>query len=402
MKRTVLSVLFFLLLVVVLVGYVFPYFFPRIYSEKISSDIAVSTTTKIEVPHLVTPDSVRGVYMTSCVAGSKTMRDKLIRLVNTTELNSIVIDVKTFDGYISFSTENELLKRAYSKTCPVPDMRDFVSELHDKKIYVIGRIAVFQDQFMVKEKPHLAVKRLSNKDAIWGDRKNIHWIDAGAKEHWDYIIALAKEAYSLGFDELNFDYIRFPSDGDMKDIYFPFSNGQDKTAVLESFFTYLSKGMRGTGAKISADLFGETTVRTEGEGIGQVLERALPYFDYVSPMVYPSHYTYNFAGLGDPNKHPYEVVKYCMDSAVARTIATSTIVSVSGYRPIASTTPVMYVKTPFDKDKIRPWLQDNNYPVTYTPAMVRAQIQATYDAGLDSWMLWNAGNRYTKEALLAE
>ncbi|MFA6446496.1 MAG: putative glycoside hydrolase, partial [Candidatus Paceibacterota bacterium] len=274
--------------------------------------------------------------------------------------------------------------------------------VHKKKIYIVGRIAVFQDLLMVKTRPDLAVKKASDKTVVWGDRKNIHWIDTGSIEHWNYIVTLAKEAYNFGFDELNFDYIRFPSDGDMKDIYFPISEGKNKAIVLESFFSYLHDQMQGTGAKLSADLFGETTVRTDNDSIGQVLERAMPYFDYISPMVYPSHYTYNFAGLGDPNKHPYEVVKYCMDEAVKRTIATSTVVSVMGYEYIASSTPKLYTKPAFDKNKMRPWLQDNNYPVTYTPAMVRAQIQATYDSGLNSWMLWNAGNRYTKEALIGE
>jgi hypothetical protein len=144
------------------------------------------------------------------------------------------------------------------------------------------------------------------------------------------------------------------------------------------------------------------TTNEDDLNIGQVLERALPYFDYISPMVYPSHYPPNFNGWGDPNKHVYEIVKYSMDRAVLRTRATTTKVLALTHSPIASTTPVMYIKKSYDAKKMRPWLQDNNYPVPYTAEMVRAQIQATYDTGLDSWMLWNAGNRYTKEALLTQ
>ena len=119
-----------------------------------------------------------------------------------------------------------------------------------------------------------------------------------------------------------------------------------------------------------------TTTNTDDLNIGQVLEKAAPYFDYISPMVYPSHYPPNFNGWKDPNKVPYEIVYFSMSEAAKRLTA-------------ASSTPA----------KLRPWLQDNDYPVPYTPAMVRAQIQATYDAGLTSWMLWDVGNTYTREAL---
>jgi hypothetical protein len=135
--------------------------------------------------------------------------------------------------------------------------------------------------------------------------------------------------------------------------------------------------------------------------IGQILENALPYFDYIAPMVYPSHYPSNFMNLGNPNEHVYEVVKFSMDRAVARTISTTTNVALPDSR-IGTGTPAIYAKPSFDKNKMRPWLQDNNYPVTYTAEMVRAQIQAAYDSGLNSWMLWNAGNRYTRAALEIE
>ncbi|MEI7480441.1 MAG: putative glycoside hydrolase, partial [bacterium] len=227
----------------------------------------------------------------------------------------------------------------------------------------------------------------SNKNVPWKDRKGLSFIDAGSTAHGDYIAALAEESYNkFGFDELNFDYIRFPSDGNMQDIYFPFSEQVveadpqfGKAIVVRDFFARLSARLKPQGIKMSADLFGMTTTNTDDLNIGQVLEYAAPYFDYLAPMVYPSHYPVGFNGWKDPNKVPYEIVKFSMDKAVARLQIASTSIQ-----------------------KLRPWLQDNDYPVPYTPEMVRAQIKATYDSGLTSWMLWDAANTYTRAALLNE
>jgi hypothetical protein len=340
--------------------------------------------------------------MTACVASNLTLRSKLVSLIDETELNTVVIDVKSFDGYVSFITEDPRLASSTGGDCVVRDMKEFVETLHAHGIYVAGRIAVFQDKLMVKMRPELAVKKDSDRALVWKDYKGIPWIDAGAKPHWDYIALVAKEAYDIGFDEANFDYIRFPSDGNMKDIYYPWSDSKNKSDIIESFFAYLHGQLSDTGVKMSADLFGMTTTNEDDLNIGQVMEKALPYFDYIAPMVYPSHYPHNFNHWGDPNKRPYDIVRYSMDRAVARTIATTTPVkTIDGSLVSTSTVPWLYSKPAWSKSKLRPWLQDNNYPVIYTAEMVRAQIQAAYDSGLDSWMLWNAANRYTKGALEA-
>ncbi|MDO8579535.1 MAG: putative glycoside hydrolase [bacterium] len=361
---------------------------------------SVATTTQFihlrEATHISTPNFVRGIYMTSCVAATPSLRNNLVRLIDETELNTVVIDIKSYDGHISFMPTNENLKMAVGG-CFVRDMQDFVDDLHSHNIYVVGRLAVFQDQLMVKLYPELAVKKASATSTPWTDFKGISWIDPSVKSHWDYTVALARSAHNIGFDEINFDYIRFPADGNMRDIWYP-QSGTKKSDIMRSFYEYLRDSLSPAGIVISADLFGMTTTNTDDLNIGQILENALPYFDYISPMVYPSHYPPSFMNLGNPNEHVYEVVKISMDSAVARTIATTTAVILPNAR-IGTTTPAVYAKPSFDKNKMRPWLQDNNYPVPYTAEMVRAQIQATYDSGLNSWMLWNAGNRYTKAAL---
>ena len=349
-----------------------------------------SSTPKIPVfvpSYIATPESVKGIYMTSWVAGTPPLRNVLVKLIDETEINSVVIDIKDYSGKIVFSVaDNPTLKAFGSEEVRVKDMQSFIEELHKKGIYVIGRIAVFQDAYFVKFKPNLAVKNKAG-DAVWKDRKGISWIDAGSTEYWDYIVMLTKESRKIGFDEINFDYIRFPSDGNMKDISFPFSSTTPKSIVLKNFFEYLSTNLQGTGLKTSADLFGMVTTAQDDMGIGQLLENALPYFDYISPMVYPSHYPDTFEGFAKPEAHPYEVVHYAMQSAVKRAelLASTTGKSIPDYN-----------------NKLRPWLQDFGLGMTYGPTEVKAQIKATNDVGLDSWLLWSASNKYTKGALQAE
>jgi len=146
-----------------------------------------------------------------------------------------------------------------------------------------------------------------------------------------------------------------------------------------------------------------TTTNMDDLNIGQILEKAAPHFDYISPMVYPSHYPPRFNGYDNPNKHPYEVVKFSMDSAVKRLGATTTTVALRGAEPISTTTsPIVYPKEQWNALKLRPWLQDFDYGGNYDIAEVKAQMQAVYDAGLTSWMLWSPSNRYTKGALLLD
>lgn len=357
-----------------------------------------SVKTELSIIHLKTPEPLKGIYMTACAGSMPSFRDRLAKIAEDTEINAIIIDVKDYSGTISFKSDNPLLKNNTASGCKISDLREFVGSLHEKGIYTIARITVFQDPYYSKLHPELAVKRASD-GAIWKDRKGLSFIDVGAKPYWDYIIALGEESYKLGFDELNFDYIRFPSDGDMKDIDFTWSKGKNKAVALEEFFVYLHEKLSPTGAKLSADLFGMTTTNTDDLNIGQVLERTLPYFDYVMPMVYPSHYPSYFNGWKNPNLHVYGVVNFSMSHAVSRAEATTTPIYLKGSYRVGTTTPPRYTKTPENRLKLRPWLQDFQYGGTYGATEVRAQINATYDAGLTSWILWDPANKYTLGAL---
>jgi len=348
-----------------------------------SSDpiIAIATSTlpsetppPPKISHIETPESVKALYMTNWVAGNVKRRDVLVKLVDDTELNSIVIDIKDYTGKIGFKTDNAKLNEIGSEENRIPDVKDFIQTLHDKGIYVIGRISVFQDSYLVKKFPEYAVK--TGSGSVWKDYKGVSWLDVDAKPVWDYIVEIGNESYKIGFDELNFDYIRFPSDGNMKDIAYPYSEGKVKSEAMEEFFSHIDNIFRPRNIPISADLFGMTTTNTDDLGIGQVLEDALEHFDFVAPMVYPSHYPANFNGWKNPAAKPYEIIYFSMGSAYERAVA-------------ASTTPM----------KLRPWLQDFSINGTsYTSDMVRAQKQAVYDVGLNSWMMWNASNNYTTSA----
>lgn len=342
--------------------------------------------------HMATPEPLRAVYITSYVAGSQddsgrfSWREQVVNLIEETELNSIVIDIKDYTGRISFPVQDPLLQSQAAASYRIPDIRGFIKNLHDRGIYTIGRISVFQDPHLASRRPDLAVRRLSDGE-VWRDRRNLSWLDPGAREVWDYTLALARESYGHGFDEINFDYIRFPSDGDTADIQYTFFNEASTTKALQmrEFYQYLHDSLAPLGIPISADLFGMTTINFHDMNIGQLFEDSLPYFDYVAPMVYPSHYSKGFRGLANPNDFPYEIVKVSLDTAIQRINA-------------ASTTPHSTFGNVTIK-QLRPWLQDFDYGGIYDEAKVRAQKQAVYDTGLTSWMLWDPGIRYTREAL---
>ena len=392
-----------------------------------------SAESEPRATHIQTPEAVKAIYMTSCVVGTESFRDQLVGVIDRTEINSVIIDVKDYTGTLSFiPKEEELMPLWRDARCGTSDMEDFIQHLHEKGVYVIARITVFQDPYYTKKHPDQAVLRASDGE-VWKDGKGLSFIDVSAKPAWDYTVAIAKEAYSIGFDELNFDYVRFPSDGNMKDISFPLTKDTNKADALELFFSYLDTELDKEipEAITSVDIFGMTTTNYDDLGIGQILEKTLPYFDYVAPMVYPSHYPVGFNGWSNPNMVPGPLIEYVMDAAVRRTVAdVSPIETVGSERiecmevesvegeevgedeneeetVVEKPTPpecvrTLYSKEVYDKNKIRPWLQDFSYGGVYDAAAVRAQIESTYESGLNSWMLWDPGNTYTEEALQSE
>ncbi len=386
--------------------------------SQVLSEVAPDDRTVIN--HVPLPAQVKAIYMTSCVAGTPSFREKLVTVIRETEINSVIIDVKDYSGTISFPAQTEAWGPAWQNArCGTRDMQALIQMLHDNDIFVIARITVFQDPFYAKLRPDLAVKKADGV-TNWKDNKGLSFIDVAATEYWDHIIDLSVDSYNIGFDELNFDYVRYPSDGPMNDISFPHSMaskyGSDKQANLEAFFKYLNEelddetrfdayrhentGRASSTPYTSADLFGMTTTNWDDLSIGQVQERTVPYFDFTAPMVYPSHYPNNYLGLGNPNDHPYKIVNHAMQSGVNRLLASTTRMEGFTHERIGTSTPAVYAKVVQGPDKLRTWIQDFDYGGDYDAADVRAQIQASYDAGVMSWMIWAPSNIYTTAALL--
>lgn len=378
------------------------------FSFDVATDIFLTSVEEQQeqVPHVETPAAVKAAYMSACAASSQSFRNHFMELFADTELNAVMIDVKDFSGTIAFPAKDERLQQDDATGCYVRDMKELVQAFHDAGVYTIARITVFQDPYYAVRHPEQAVQKESDK-SVWTDHKGLSFVDVGARTYWDYIVQLGNESHAIGFDELNFDYVRYPSDGNMKDIYYPITEAAvtadpdyGKAKELKKFFMYLKENIH-EGAVTSADLFGMVTTNVDDLNIGQVMEYATPHFDYIAPMTYPSHYPRGFFGIQNPNDQVYNVMKISLDEAVKRFVATSTLVPLEGVLPIASTTPPLYPKEVDDISQIRPWIQDFDYGGNYGPEEVRAQIQAVYDAGLTSWMLWDPSNRYTKEAFFA-
>lgn len=320
------------------------------------------------------PKIIKAVYVTASSVRNQEYLKYLDNLLKTTEINAVVIDIKDYSGQIMLS-----------------DIDATIQEFHNKGIYVIARIVIFNDQALVKARPDLVIydklKTIDFKNPVlWVDDNNLSWIDPASREAWDYNISITKDAVSRGFDELNFDYIRFPSDGKIEDMGFPvWDKKVSRHLIIKEFFQKLRDSL--PEVKLSVDLFGYSTVSTDDMGIGQVLEDSFEYFDYISPMVYPSHFKSSFKGYSNPAQYPYEVVKYSMQEALKKQKAY--------YDKLQTTEKTKII----NKAKFRPWLQDFNMGANYTAKMVKEEIQAiteVLESDYNGFMLWNASNVYTE------
>ncbi len=342
------------------------------------------------VTHVSTPDFVKGIYVTAATVSSSKRFAALVDLIGRTELNAMVIDLKDGGGPLAFAPQTAELRPFAESRPPIGDLAAFTKPLHDKHIYLIARVFVFEDPSFASKRPDLAVR--SSGGGIWRDRRGVMWLDPAATDVWRYNAAIAKEAYANGFDEVQFDYIRFPTDGNLKALSFPVYDGKKpKADAIADFFAFLDAELRQkAGIPISADLFGLTMAQHHTDlGIGQRLDTGARHFDFISPMVYPSHYASGFDGFANPADHPYEVI---YDNMVRGQEVFAALKKESDAARAQNPQAGFTVAT------ARPWIQDFNLGATYTAAMVRAEMKAVADGGGSGWLIWNAGNVYTESA----
>jgi len=373
--------------------------------DNLAADLSNALHPEIPAKPLENPPSIiKSIYVTGWSAGSKGYLGYLSNLFKTTQINAVTIDVKDASGIVSYRTGAPLAKQYKAYFPEISNIDTLINALHAQGIYVIGRIAVFEDMTLAQQRPDLAIYDTSktqdkSKPVQWQTNHGLLWLDPASSEVWNYNIAIAQDALNHGFDEINFDYVRFPSDGNSQTMGFPvWDLKTPRHVVIRNFFGALRSSL--PNATLSADLFGQTTTNTDDMGIGQVFEDSLSTFNYVSPMVYPSHYANGFLGYSNPADHPYDIVRYAIDSAVTREKAHEQLAAKSTANSAIQQTnqpPALFAK-------IRPWLQDFNLGAYYTGPMVRQEITATAEAtgnDFSGYMLWNPSNFYTTEAILS-
>lgn len=326
------------------------------------------------------PDSVRGLYVNGWAAGSRSRMAELIRIADETEINAFVIDIKESDTYLTHdSTGIELAREIGADQRPASRwLPALVDTLRAHGIYPIARIVVFKDRMLAEKRPDLAIQHVDG--GVWLDQKGKPWVNPYHRTVWDYNIDIAREALEMGFSEVQWDYVRFPDvrESLRRTMAFPGANGKSREDNIRDFIAYSRERLAEYRVPVTADVFGLVTHMDGDVGIGQQWEKIVATADAVLPMVYPSHYYTGMYGFQHPNAHPYEIVRISMEDAVERT----------GYLREEGK----------EVGEIRPWLQAMSAEwiddIRYGPSHLRQQIQATYDAGLKSWILWNPGSRY--------
>ncbi len=325
------------------------------------------------VVKITPPATIKGLYLTAYSAGNPKKIDEIISLIDKTELNAVVIDIKDYSGLVLYGSKLPVVKDLKTADNRLGNVPALIKKLHAKNIYVIARQTVFQDPVLAEEKPQWAIKNKSGN--LWRDNKGLAWVDPSKKEVWSYNLAIAKEAIGFGFDEINFDYVRFPSDGNMSQAVYSMGTSSKKYEVMKNFYHFLDIKLADQPAQISLDMFGFVMERkgVDDMGIGQRLADAVDEVDYISPMMYPSHYPSGHLGLADPAQYPALVLENGLKLGVP--------------------------KFTDKRAKVRPWIQAFNLGAVYDAGKIRAQINEVEKYTDAGWLLWNASNRYTDAGL---
>ena len=315
------------------------------------------------------PFTPRALYLSYWAADSHKRRQQLQQLLATTNLNALVIDLKSSRGDIAYRSKIPLARTVKAqKVRTLKDLAEFLAELKQQGIYTIGRIVVFKDGRLAQNRDDLAIHTQAGE--LWLDREGIGWIDPYKTEAWDYNIAIAKEAAALGFDEIQFDYIRFPAKSDLQ--FSQINTGENRVAAINGFLHRTKQELAPYPVMTSANIFGYICWRHKDQKIGQRLVDIAEYVDYVSPMLYPSGFQNGIPGYSNPMLNPYETILHSLQRA----------------QELGNLSAVRF----------RPWLQAfRDYAFDrrkFGENEIRTQIKASDDSGSHGWMLWNAASRF--------
>ncbi|TDX45292.1 putative glycoside hydrolase [Orenia marismortui] len=327
---------------------------------------------KLDIQNLVSPHvsyskNVKGIYINAWIATNEEKVNKLIEKIGESDLNAIVVDLKETTGRITFTKGKNEKKNLFENGLKV-----LIDKAHKKGIYVIGRLAVFKDSNLAKSNKNYALKYVLAEDGQTIINSD-NWVDPFSEDIWKYNLDIAKKAAELGLDEIQFDYVRFPTLALNSKFIIRSKKNNSKVDAIVGFLKYAKKALKEYDVLTSADVFGLTTTVKGDLSIGQDITKLINYVDYLSPMIYPSHYNSGMYGVDNPDKNPYEIIFESLEDAKEK-------LGDDGY-------------------KLRPWLQDFSLRHRYTNKEVKEQIKAVKDNQLSGWLLWNPRSKYTISAV---
>ena len=318
------------------------------------------------------PFTPKGIYLSSYGISSLKLRNAALDLVRDTQINTFVIDLKTDTAMVTYKTAVPLAGEiGAQKLVLKKDLPELIAKLHEQGIYTIGRIVTFKDTLLAQAHPELAIKTASGE--LFRDREGLAWVDANQTKVWDYNVALAEEAAQMGFDEVQFDYVRFP---DKRGLVFSKPNTEEnRVAAINGLLTAARKKLEPYNVFLSADIFGYVAWNLDDTEIGQRIVDVMQHVDYASPMLYPSGFQFGIPGYRDPVAHSHEIIYRSLERARVR----------------ANVDPVRF----------RPWLQAfKDYAFDrrhFGQDEIQQQISAAERFGSSGWLLWNPRNVYVAE-----
>ncbi len=306
---------------------------------------------------------IRGIYVP---LGKVNKIDDILKSIENTGINTIVVDYKSDYDTILFDSEVAKKVLPAANTRIVADGKKFVKKLKDKNIHLIARIVVFKSPIFAEKYPETIITKTSGKPYYNHGTK---WVSPYNRKLWEYIYDLSKEAIDYGFDEIQYDYVRFPVI-DIKNVDLKNAQNETKTSAIQKFLIGAKARLLSSKIVISADVFGWSTTAVDDIGIGQQWEAVSNVVDVISPMVYPSHYSRGIYGIAIPNKEPYKLVKNAVKDGLYRNTN---------------------LKSPAS---IRPWIQDFTDGFSYGQQQVNAQIKALEEHGIRNFLIWNPNGVY--------